>query len=80
MSEKWRTDFRGAKHREEAAKLAAVLFNGVAIACLIGASFGPLLNTALAWGWRSLALFLAAILIHAAAQAVLMLGYPKEFA
>ncbi len=71
-------EFRGAKHREEAAKLAAVLFNGVAIACFIGASFGPLLNTALPWGWRSLALLAAAALLHAAAQAVLMLGYRKD--
>ena len=39
---------RSAKHREEAAKLTAGLFNGVAVACLIGAAFGPLLNVALA--------------------------------
>ena len=73
-----RLTLRSARHREEAAKLTATLFNGVAVACLIGASFGPLLNVALAWGWRSLALLAAALAFHAGAQFVLSYGYKEE--
>jgi len=69
---------RSAKHREEAAKLTAGLFNGVAVACLIGAAFGPLLNVALAWGWRSLALLFATSVFHVGAQYVLSLAFTKD--
>jgi predicted MFS family arabinose efflux permease len=60
------------------AKLTATLINGAAIACLIGASFGPWLNPALDWGWKSMALFVAAGAIHAIAQFVLSLGFEKD--
>lgn len=67
--------FRSQRHREEAAKLAATLLNGAAIACLIGATFGPWLNPALAWGWTSLALFTGTAIFHAAAQTMLWAGF-----
>lgn len=73
-----RLQTRSAKHREEAAKLMAGLVNGAAIACLVGATFGPWLNPALDWGWRSLGLFLAAGGIHILAQLVLALGFEKR--
>lgn len=41
---------RSARHREKMAKLTATLINGAAVACLIGAAFGPWLNPALDWG------------------------------
>lgn len=69
---------KSQKHREEMAKLSAALINGAAIACLIGASFGPWLNPALDWGWKSMALFVAAGSIHAIAQVVLSLAFEKE--
>lgn len=69
---------RSAKHREELAKLTATFINGAAIACLVGASFGPWLNPALDWGWRSFVLLLAAASIHALAQLVLSFGYERD--
>lgn len=71
-------DPKNLKHREEAAKLTASLVNGAAIACLIGATFGPWLNPALNWGWKSFALFVAAGVIHTIAQYVLSLGYERH--
>jgi predicted MFS family arabinose efflux permease len=69
---------RGPKHREEAAKLAASTINGVSIACLIGATFGPILNPALAWKTDALALAGAALALHFAAQYVLLIGNPRD--
>jgi hypothetical protein len=66
---------KSARHQEETAKLAAILVNGVAIACLIGASFGPWLNPSLTWGFHSLVLLLAACIIHLLAQFVLSIGF-----
>ncbi len=73
-------DFRpkSARHLEEVAKLSAVLFNGVAIACFIGATFGPTLNPALQWGWGNVGLVIAACLFHIVAQFVLSLGFKEE--
>ncbi|MBL8550843.1 MAG: hypothetical protein JNJ73_12735 [Hyphomonadaceae bacterium] len=75
---RFRLRIKSARHREEAVKLSAVLFNGVVIACFIGASFGPLLNNGLQWGWGSLGLVLAAVLFHALAQTILHLGFADE--
>ncbi|HCK85067.1 MAG TPA: hypothetical protein DHW63_11300 [Hyphomonadaceae bacterium] len=69
---------RSSKHREELAKLTATLINGAAIACLVGASFGPWLNPALDWGWRSFVLLLAAASIHVLAQLVLSFAYERD--
>jgi hypothetical protein len=69
---------KSARHREEAAKLAAILINGVAIACMIGASFGPWLNPSLAWGLHSLILLLAACVAHLLAQFVLSMGFVES--
>jgi len=68
---------RSPKHREEMFKLTATLLNGVAIACLVGASFGPWLNDALQWGWQSLALIAGAAISHLMAQTVLWLGFVR---
>lgn len=55
----------------------ATLINGAAIACLIGATFGPWLNPALDWGWNSIILFAAAGVIHIVAQLVLASGFER---
>ncbi|OQW57601.1 MAG: hypothetical protein A4S17_12735 [Proteobacteria bacterium HN_bin10] len=68
---------KSAKHREEAAKLAASVLNGVSIACLIGATFGPWLNPALDWGWTSLALLAGVAIFHGVAQAILRAGFEE---
>jgi MFS family permease len=68
---------RSQRHREEVAKLTATLINGAAIACLIGATFGPWLNSTLHWGWNSIVLFIAAGLIHIVAQIVLAMGFER---
>jgi predicted MFS family arabinose efflux permease len=65
-------------HREETAKLTATLINGAAVACLVGATFGPWLNPALDWGWNSPVLFAIATLIHMCAQFVLSLGFRRD--
>lgn len=70
--------FRSARHREEATKLSAGLLNGVAIACLIGATFGPMLNADLGWNVAAFVLFIAAFAFHAIAQFVLSLGFRKD--
>ena len=69
---------KSAKHREEAAKLAATVLNGVAITCLIGAAFGPWLNPSMERGWNSLALFFSSGFFHVCAQFVLSMGYEDE--
>ena len=66
---------KSAKHKEEAAKLVATTNNGVSIACLIGATFGPWLNPALTWGGSSLALLLGSAIFHVLAQLALRAGF-----
>jgi hypothetical protein len=70
-----RLRFKSARPKEEAAKLAASYINGVAIACLIGATFGPWLNPALEWDASSLALLGASGIFHAIAQVILRAGF-----
>jgi predicted MFS family arabinose efflux permease len=60
------------------AKLVAVLLNGLAVASLIGATFGPWLNPALDWGWRNWVLLVAAGAIHMVAQFMLSLGFEED--
>lgn len=69
---------KSARHREEMAKLAASVLNGVSVASLIGATFGPWLNPSLDWGWTSLALIGGAAIFHGGAQTVLWLGFRED--
>jgi predicted MFS family arabinose efflux permease len=72
-----RLHFKSARHREESAKLAAGVLNGVAIACLIGATFGPWLNPALGWSLSSVVLFGASAIFHVLAQVALRAGFEE---